>query len=331
MTFVRFGLILSVAIVTMGLKEAQTTHQRPVLDQEFADPFVLPVDDGLVAYSTNVRKRGRGTNVQMSTSTDGRTWSPPRDAMPMRPAWVLQSRPDIWAPEAIQIGERYVLYFSARHATRQRPDGLTLCVGSATSDTPEGPFIPQAEPLTCGGPLGVIDASPFRDGDDLWLYVKSDGNCCRTPITIVAQRLSSDGLALQGEPATIAGLSNDAPWEGRVVEAQQMVVHDGRYLMFYAANDYGGRDYATGYAVCDGPMGPCRDAPENPILKSTAGLQGLVGPGHQSIFDWQGRTWIAFHGWRRPLTDGRWGYRALYVSPLSWVDGRPAIGSDATH
>lgn len=325
MPLFRHGLVFVAALFAMGFADARLSPQMPVLDREFADPFVLPVEGGLVAYSTNVRERGRGTNVQLSLSTDGRVWSAPRDAMPARPPWALQRAPDIWAPEVMRIGDRYVLFFSARHATLRRPDGLTLCVGAASSDSPEGPFVPQAEPLTCGGPLGVIDASPFQDGEDLWLYVKTDGNCCRTPITIVAQRLAADGLSLQGQPTTIAGLGNDAPWEGRVIEAQQMVLHDGRYLMFYAANDYGGRDYATGYAVCEGPAGPCRDARENPILKSTPGLQGLVGPGHQSVFQWRDRTWIAFHGWRRPLTDGRWGYRALYISPLDWVDGRPVV------
>ncbi len=316
------GLALGLIAATA---QAQDAARRPVLDTDFPDPFVLATDDGLVAYATNSRRRDRSLHVQMSRSSDGRSWSAPQDAMPTPPAWARRDRPDIWAPEVIQIGDRYVLYFSARHASLSRPDGLTLCVGAAVASAPQGPFVPQAEPLTCGGPLGVIDANPFRDGQDLWLYVKTDGNCCNVPVTLVAQRLSADGLSLEGEPATVSGFTNDAPWEGKVVEATQMVVRDGRYHLFYSANDFGGRDYATGYALCEGPVGPCRDAERNPILASTPGLRGLVGPGHTSAFDWNGETWIAYHGWRRPLTDGGWGYRALYIDRIDWTDSGPVV------
>jgi beta-xylosidase len=298
---------------------------RPVLDSDFPDPFVLPVDDGLVAYATNTTRGGRRINVQMSRSVDGRDWSAPRDAMPEAPPWARRDRPDIWAPEAIRLGERYVLYFSARHATLRRPDGLTLCIGAAVSDDATGPFTPEPEPLTCGDEHGVIDASPFRDGADLWLYVKTDGNCCRTPTRFEALRLSADGLAIAASPVVLRGIANDAPWEGQVVEAPQMVIHDGRYWMFYSGADYGGRAYATGYALCDGPTGPCQDASHNPILASTSGMRGLVGPGHPGLFERDGETWIAYHGWRRPLTDGRWGYRALYLDRVDWTSGRPVI------
>lgn len=313
------------ALFIAALPAFQQADRTPVLDVDFPDPFVLSTDDGLIAFATNARRRGRNVNVQMSRSVDGRAWSAPIDAMPIPPAWALRGHPDIWAPEAMKIGDRYVLFFSARHATRTRPDGLTLCVGAAVSDVAEGPYVPQAEPLTCGGPLGVIDASPFRDGEDLWLYVKTDGNCCNVPTTLIAQRLSADGLHLTEDPTIVAGFTNDAAWEGKVVEAPQMVMRDGRYYLFYSANDFGGRAYATGYALCASPVGPCRDAPENPILSSTPGLRGLVGPGHIGVFESEGGTWIAYHGWRRALSDGNWGQRSLYLDRLDWSDGRPVV------
>lgn len=299
---------------------------KPVLDTDFPDPFVLPVDSGLVAYATNGRHDGKALNVQFSRSADGLHWSAPADAMPRAPRWANRNHPDIWAPEVMKVGDTYVMYFSARHAVRMRPDGLTLCVGVAVAKAPEGPFVAQAKPLTCGGELGVIDASPFRDDDGaLWLYVKTDGNCCGVPIGIIAQRLAADGQGLTGEPALVAGMTNDKAWEGGVIEAPEMVKHDGAYLMFYAANDYGSAAYATGYAVCDSPVGPCRDADEKPILKSR---DGLVGPGHEAVFQYQDRTWIAYHAWQN-ANDQRKRYRAMYIAPLDWKDGKPVIG-DAT-
>ncbi|MET0289325.1 MAG: glycoside hydrolase family 43 protein [Pseudoxanthomonas sp.] len=303
-----------------------------MLDEEFADPFVLPLDDGsLVAFSTNRRgPDGQPMHIPSSSSRDAVQWTAPVDAMPQVPAWARQARPDLWAPEALQVGERYVLFFSARHATNMRPDGLTLCLGAAVATQPGGPYIPQPEPLTCGGAHGVIDVSPFRDRDAigierLWLLYKTDGNCCGTPTTFVVQRLSADGLALVGPPQVIEGAVNDADWEGHVVEAPQMVEHAGKWYLFYAGNDYGSGAYATGYARCAGPRGPCRDAEENPILRSRGGDPPLVGPGHQSVFEHAGRSWIAYHGWR-PATATSPRYRAMYVQHLAWRDGRPVPG-----
>ena len=163
MTLRRLCLTVVAALIAVPA-QAQEMARRPVLDADFPDPFVLATEGELFAYATNTRRRGKTIHVQMSRSTDGRSWSASTEAMPTPPPWARRDRPDIWAPEAIRIGDRYVLYFSARHASQTRPDGLTLCVGAAVSAAPEGPFVPQAEPLTCGGPLGVIDASPSRNG-----------------------------------------------------------------------------------------------------------------------------------------------------------------------
>jgi beta-xylosidase len=318
----RIGLSFLTAALTLSAFYVQAKEARiPVLDADFPDPFVMPVNGALVAYATNARVGGKRLNVQFSRSVDGVHWSSPVDAMPEVPAWALLNSPDIWAPEVIRIGDRYAMYFSARHKAMARPDGLTLCVGVAMSNDPSGPFKPAAKPLTCGDGLGVIDSSPMREGSDLWLYVKSDGNCCGVPISILAQKLSKDGTALVGEATVVPGVTNDKPWEGGVVEGEQMVVHEGRYYMLFAANDYGGEAYATGYATCETPVGPCRDAEENPILKSEA---GLVGPGHQSVFEYQGKTWIAYHAWRySENSDQR--YRAMYIDHLDWVDGKPVV------
>ncbi|HBK46057.1 MAG TPA: glycosyl hydrolase family 43 [Xanthomonadaceae bacterium] len=338
---IRFRAALAIAVA--GLAAAACTVQAgkgggvpidtaPALDEEFADPFVLPIEDGsLVAFATNrTEADGRRTHVPMSRSRDGKDWTAPAEVMPTAPRWARTQRPDIWAPEAARIGDRYVLFFSARHATRSRPDGLTLCIGAAVAERPEGPYLPQPEPLTCGGAHGVIDASPVREVDAsgrerLWLLYKTDGNCCGTQTTFIAQRLRTDGLALLGPPHAVAGLRNDRPWEGKVIEAPQMVREHGRLWLFYAGNDYGGAAYATGYARCESILGPCRDAAENPILHSRRGDPALVGPGHQSVFRHAGRTWIAYHGWR-PATASHPRYRAMYVQPLTWRGGRPVVG-----
>ena len=294
------------------------TSRQPVLDLDFADPFIMRQADSLIAYATNTLRDGKALNVQISRSLDGLHWSVPSEAMPLRPRWAREHQPDIWAPAVLPIEDHYVLYFSARHATLSLPDGLTLCVGAAVAGQPEGPFVPLPEPLTCGGLLGAIDASPFRDGANLWLYIKTDGNCCGMPTNVIAQRLSPDGLELAGSPMKLAGLTDGSTWEGNIIEAPEMRRHDDDLLLFFSGNVYSGSRYAVGYARCASPAGPCVQGTDNPILQSR---DGFVGPGGESVFDYRGRTWIAFAAWREAWPR----YRAMYLVTLTWVDGRPVI------
>ena len=307
-------------IVALLIGGAPGYAVEPVLDRDFADPFVLVTATGLVAYATNSDEGGMVLHIPRSSSRDGRHWSPPVEAMPAVPRWARLRRPDLWAPEVIAIGDRYVMYFSARHATRTRADGGTLCIGTAVARRPEGPFAPASKPLTCGGAFGVIDASPFRDGQDLWLYMKTDGNCCGAPTTVLAARLSADGLHLAAAPVPVPGATNDAAWEGKVIEGPEMRRHADRLYLFFAGGDFGGAGYALGYARCETPAGPCVAAGENPILASG---HGLVGPGHGCIFDWRGRTWLAVAGWRNAPSR-----RAMYLLPLDWSGDRPIVTAE---
>lgn len=303
----------------------------PVLRANFPDPFLMRTDRGFLAFATQT---GR-VHVQVAASSDLLHWSllngpgnGPADALPRLPAWVRADRPDVWAPEVMRFDRTYVLYFSARsRLPRPGGDGDTReCVGAATSATPTGPFVPLDRPLICAAvPSGAIDPSPFRDGRRLYLYFKRDGNCCHRGSGILVQDLAPDGLSVSGARER-TGVRNDEPWEGRVVEAPTMLKRDGRYIMFYSGAFYGGAAYAIGYADCRSPTGRCRDAPENPILASRqARPPRLIGPGHQSILQAGGRTFIAYHAWEVLPGGGRGSRRFMHISEVLWRRGRPVI------
>ncbi len=337
------GLGLAMLPLIAALVGAQASAQKreplfvPVLTENFPDPFILPVGDHYLGYSTTTA----GRNVPMAVSTDLVRWQivkdekdPKRfyDAMPTLPAWAKSGF--TWAPEVLAVEGGYRLYFSAPHKKLN-----VQCVGVAASADPLGPFVSQsAEPLVCQPELGgTIDAHPFRDTDgQLYFYYKNDGNNPRflKPSQIWAQRLSKDGLRLEGKATPI--VKNDTHWEWRVVEAPVMVRHQGGYTLFFSANHFGWEtdqrlsNYGTGYANCQGPMGPCTDAPENPWLRSyfTASAGCLSGPGHPAIFQAKGRRFIAFHAWSatsgcRKMRDERY----LYVAPLGFDGVKPVIGT----
>jgi beta-xylosidase len=299
------------------------SFQNPVLKYNFPDPFVL-LDDGVYyAYATN----GTGRNVQLARSQDLVGWELLTDAMPALASWVRLGRPDVWAPEVIKIGDTYVLYYTARDKQSGKQ-----CVGVATSDKPVGKFRDtRDQALICQTDEGgTIDASPFRDDDGkLYLYFKNDGNCCGSPTYLYVQELAPDGLSLVGERARL--VRNDAVWEGSVVEAPTMWEHDGKYYLFFSGNSFAGLEYAVGYATCASATGPCEDASENPILKTSLERPPVIGPGHQAIVvDSAGQTWLVYHAWEVASTGVKTDRRLVWIDRLDWNDGKPMVEGPTT-
>jgi beta-xylosidase len=293
--------------------------KNPVLRADFPDPHIIKVGDTYYAYATN----GSGKNVQLAISSDLVTWQQRTDAMPALGRWVRLSEPLVWAPEVIQLDKQFMLYYTARDKESNRQ-----CVGVAVATAPEGKFKdPNERPLVCQvAEGGTIDASPFRDTDGrLYLYFKNDGNCCGLPTYLYVQELAPDGLSLLGEPTRL--VRNDRAWEGGVVEAPTMWLHAERYYLFYSANSYSGLEYAVGYATCTTAVGPCEDAPENPILASFIERPPLViGPGHQTIIeDDDGNAWLVYHAWEVTSAGQRGSRRFMWMDPLVWNAGVPDV------
>ncbi|MCA1196557.1 glycoside hydrolase family 43 protein [Sphingomonas sp. R647] len=332
----KYGFLAVLALTCTAFAPAKDDAPfAPVLEEDFADPFVMLHDRTFYAYATN--PPGNVANVQMATSTNLADWALVKtggkihDAMPTLPVWAREGF--TWAPEVQRVANGFVIYITAR----EKETGLQ-CIGAAFASDPRGPFVSkETEPMVCQRDLGgTIDAAPFRDTDGtLYLYYKNDGNNPKfgKPTDIYAQKMSADGLKLEG-PA-VALLRNDKPWEAHVIEAPTMVKTPTGYAMFYSSNHYGWEThqrlspYAMGWAKCDGPMGPCTDAPKNPILYSYNNREAgcLSGPGHQSIFNVGARQFVSFHAWAatpgcRKLDNKRY----LYVAPLLWKDGEPAVG-----
>jgi glycosyl hydrolase family 43 len=91
---------------------------------------------------------------------------------------------------------------------------------------------------------------------------------------------------------------NDKTWEGNVVEVPDMFKHNGKYYLFFSANNYAGVDYAVGYASCQTARGQCQQAPENPILACQVKQPPFViGPGGETVFQVGNQAWVVYHAW----------------------------------
>ncbi len=302
----------------------------PVFNEDFPDAFVFPHGSQFIAYSTN-----NGPNVPVAVSSDLAHWAyatdasgKKLDALPKLGSW---AKPGFtWAPEVLQLGDRYLLYYTASDIRKN-----SQCIGVAEATDPLGPFVDtRKDPIVCQTDLGgSIDANPFRDSDGkLYVYFKNDGNRIGKHTAIWGQPLAPDGLSIAG--AAVELIHDDKSWEQRLVEAPTMVRTPGGYQLLFSAAYFGWNDdqdrspYGMGYADCSGPLGPCRKSADNPILHSfyerDAGC--LSGPGHQSVFQVANRTFMSFHAWAatsgcRKADDKRY----LYIAPIFWKDGKPQI------
>jgi Glycosyl hydrolases family 43 len=278
------------------------------VDREAADPAALYADGGFHVYATSATHcvRGACRHYRVPRFGSPEPALPGRlegDAMPGRPDWVAPDDDAIWAPAAARIGDRYVLFFAASAAGSG--DAPLKCLGAAISPSPAGPFAPLPHPLHCAPGYWSIDPYPVTDGQRWYLLWRQDDGANVTG-RIVAARLSPDGLALAGsEMGTLLvgsysweeGYPDGTPGIGPI-ENPAMARHPatGEWLLTWSANRWETQHYATGLAVCAGPLGPCRRTTgaspwirtsADPSIATTArlggtgGLSFAAGPGNQ--------------------------------------------------
>lgn len=312
------------------------------IDRPLADPAALYADGGFDVYTTSAAECIPGScptyRVPRFSSPSLSTAATLRgDAMPDLPPWVDRDDRAIWAPSVAKIGTRYVVYFTATAATGPNPGAK--CLGAGVSPTAAGPFSPAATPLVCANP-GFWDLDPYAVSDGAnWFLLWREDDAGHVQGKIVGAQLSPDGLGfrgavkrtlLVGESAWEDGSGQGTPAEPDEkangigpIENPAMARHPdtGEWLLTWSANRWDSPDYATGLAICQGPLGPCqrqsRGRPwlrtsDDPSIDTSAtftgagGLSFVAGPdGHLSA---------VFHAYRGtgPASDATrigWAYR----------------------
>ena len=281
-------------------------YQNPVISSNCPDPGVLR--DG-AQYVLSCTSAGAANAFPVSTSTDLVHWLKVGSIFPAasKPKWATN---DFWAPEIHRVGTHYVAYFTARHT-----DGK-LSIGAATAPSATGPFEDLGQPLVHDAAMGVIDATEFASSDGTpYLVWKEDGNAVGKHTPIYGQPLSTDGTVLTGTRQTL--ITNDLPWEGGVVEGPWIVLHGGKYFLFYSGASFADGSYAVGVARASNPLGPYEKAGP-PIVKTNT---KWVGPGHCSVLDTPaGDTYMVYHAWLTGHVHGPGDARVTLVDAVHWGD-----------
>jgi beta-xylosidase len=287
----------------------------PVLEGDFPDPQVLVTGDGYVAFATNAG----GSNVQVATSPDLRTWTRRADALPDLPGWAQGGF--TWSPAALAAVGGYRLWYVVRD-----PGSGRQVISVAAAERPEGPYVdrspgPAIAQLDQGG---SIDPSPFVAGDGTaYLLWKADANAIGRPSTLWGQQLDPSGDRLVGEPVQL--LAHDRPWEQPLVEAPCIAGDGDRLWLLYSGGWWESDGYGVGYAAGGHPLGPwSKQTTRRPWLRSGG---AAAGPGGQEAFrGLDGGWYLAYHAW----TPGRVGYpgggaRSLRVGRLDLSGDTPGL------
>jgi len=309
------------------------------LDRAFADPAAVYTDHEVDVYTTSAAQcfPGDCPTYWVPHFVSGALDEPGSiqgDAMPALPAWVAPDHRSIWAPSVARIGSNYVMYFAATSA--RAPYTGMKCIGVAVSATPAGPFGPLPDPLQCTYGFWNVDPYVVTDGRGWYLLWREDDPANVTG-KIVGAQLRPDGLGFGGaakrtiltgqfaweegypegsRPAQPSAAATDRQLpEGALVSPTGIgpienpaMVHDpetGQWLLTWSANRWESRDYATGLAICQGPLGPCdrvsRDHPwlqssSSPSVVTNAHFDGAGGMSFVTGPD--GRVYAVFHAYR---------------------------------
>ena len=276
------------------VKDRFYTNPLPVKD--IGDPHFIKEGDEYFAFAT-----GGPLGFSVWRSSDLKTFA--KEKALKKAPWVSG---DYWAPEVYKVGEKYVMFFTGRWK-----DTGTLRIGVAMSDAPQGPYEDAL-----GGPLfdpgyAVIDGTLFygADGTPYMIYSR---DCSENVVGsyheshLYGIELAPDLLSVVGEGVLLTTPDHD--WELQSGdyhwnEGPFVLMHDGRYYLYYSANGYAQKEYAVGVAVSDHPLGPYTKQANNPLLNyAERGGEVLVsGPGHNSFFAVGDELFTSYHTHTYPL------------------------------
>lgn len=285
--------------------------QKPNVPGDFPDPSIIKFGD---YYYCSATSSNWAPGFPILKSKNLKNWEWVANIFPEKPEWVQNS---FWAPELYIDNDKVYVYYTARKVNGG------LCVAVASADQPEGPFVDHG-PIVCEPVLGSIDGYAIRDENNkLYLTWKTDGNSKNEPTPIWAQEMNEERTALIGEKVEL--FRNELDWEGRLIEGQSIIKHNGYYYSFYSANGCCGKNctYVTGIARSKRLLGPWEKDPNNPVMMNE---ENWKCQGHGSPIRVGDKNYYIYHGYNNDSSvfTGRQGLLREYkINDDDWITFLP--------
>jgi beta-xylosidase len=275
------------------------TYQNLVLD-ESGDPFCARFGNTYYLYLPDqVRRDGNtvGGRVLGFTSTDLVHWrsigavfdnvDETRDG---------QRSIGLWAPEALEYGGHYYLYYVTLMSNPADPNVGDKDIEVVESDDPSN-FRGGTRTVLLDDQYAFIDPDPFLDpvSGRLWLVFKRRG-AFGTGSEIDVRPMDSP-TSFSGARTMLID-SEMVPNTAHVTEQPTMWRAGDVYYLLFSANDGAGLEYHIPYATASSPTGPF--TLRGTLFHSSSNLMGdvstsVISPGSSSIVrDGAMQTWIVY-------------------------------------
>ncbi|OYP54622.1 MULTISPECIES: glycoside hydrolase family 43 protein [Segatella] len=227
----------------------------------------------------------------------------------------------LWDNDCVEKDGKYYLIYSAKDYTG------VFHLGVAVADKPEGPFVPEADPIR--GSYS-IDPCVFKDDDgEIYVYFGGiwggqlqwykDNKMLKAehlpegkedPLPSRVARMTGDVKQFAEAPRAVVivdetGKPLPADDPHRFFEASWMHKYNGKYYFSYSTGD----THLLCYAIGDNPYGPFTY--QGVILEPVVGWTT-----HHSIVEYKGK-WYLFHHDCVPSNDTTW-LRSLKVAELEY-------------
>ena len=222
--------------------------------------------------------------------------------------WVRPDSYSMWAPDCVYRNGKYYFYFPSTPSGAMRGFG----VGVAVADSPEGPFIPEPEPIKG---INGIDPCVLLASDGNAYIFWGAGRCAKLKDNMkeLADDTPKEKVKWGEREFEMMGVNCLKDLPNRQAEGPFAFEYNGNYYLTYPYVRE--KTEVLGYAMSKNPMGPYE-------YKGIIMAEHDNGcwTNHHSIINYKGQWYLFYHrNWLSPSDDKR---RSVCIEKLSFnTDG----------